>query len=206
MEAHLPKIRDIIVTLLQGLKTKQAAYRELQGSYDQTPQISIPSSPNVTRSISARSTNSTSPRLLADQDLTPQLNNVRRNASSPSRINVSGGPIQFPDPMDALKQSDSLERRASRRFSAYTQRGNHSKARSNLRNQESLKPPSPEPRVLESTKDHYHEELEDENTSVSPQPVSSIPKEEMPTEEMPDVEVPSIDIEGIGPLLAFILQ
>src|SRR2546423_1837337 len=110
LEAHLPKIRDIIVTLLQGLKAKQAAYRELQGGYDQTPQISMPSPPNMTRSISARSTNSTSPRLLSEQNLTPQSNSVKRNASSPSRINnVGGGPTQLSDPMDALKQSDNLE-------------------------------------------------------------------------------------------------
>jgi hypothetical protein len=202
LEAHLPKIRDIIVTLLQGLKAKQAAYRELQGGSDQTPQISMPSPPNMSRSISAsaRSTNSTNPRLLSEQNLTPS-NTVRRNASSPSRINAGGSPVQIPDPMDALKQSDNLERRASRRFSAYTTRGSHPRARSNLRNQDSLKPPSPEPRILELSKDHDREELKDEKTSVNPPPVSSQPKEEVSTEEKSSLEVPSIETEGIRLLL-----
>lgn len=198
LEANLPKIRDIIVTLLQGLKAKQASYRQLHGGYDQSPQISIPAPQNMTRSISARS-NSTSPKLVTQQSLTPS-SNVRRNVSSPSRINAGGS--QSSDPMDALKYSDNLERRASKRFSAYTmQRGGHTRARSNLRNQENLKPPSPEPTTPEPTKDYGHEEPEDENNSVSPQPetpLSETQEEKMPTEENLNVEVPSINIEGIN--------
>ncbi|CAG8466976.1 710_t:CDS:2 [Rhizophagus irregularis] len=195
LEANLPKIRDIIVTLLQGLKAKQASYRQLHGGYDQSPQISIPAPQNMTRSISARS-NSTSPKLVTQQSLTPS-SNVRRNVSSPSRINAGGS--QSSDPMDALKYSDNLERRASKRFSAYTmQRGGHTRARSNLRNQENLKPPSPEPTTPEPTKDYGHEEPEDENNSVSPQPetpLSETQEEKMPREENLNVEVPSINIE-----------
>ncbi|PKK72026.1 AIP3-domain-containing protein [Rhizophagus irregularis] len=195
LEANLPKIRDIIVTLLQGLKAKQASYRQLHGGYDQSPQISIPAPQNMTRSISARS-NSTSPKLVTQQSLTPS-SNVRRNVSSPSRINAGGS--QSSDPMDALKYSDNLERRASKRFSAYTmQRGGHTRARSNLRNQENLKPPSPEPTTPEPTKDYGHEDPEDENNSVSPQPetpLSETQEEKMPTEENLNVEVPSINIE-----------
>jgi hypothetical protein len=197
LEAHLPKIRDIIVNLLQGLKAKQSAYRQLHGGYDQPPQISMPIPQNMTRSISARS-NSTSPKMVTQQGLTPQ-SNIRRNVSSPSRINTGGS--QSSDPMDALKHSDNLERRASKRFSAYTmQRGGHTRARSNLRNQETLKPPSPEPTAPEPTKDCGREESEDENNSVSPQPetpLSETREEKVPTEENLNVDVPSINIEGI---------
>lgn len=163
----------------------------------------MPAPQNMTRSISAKS-NSTSPRLVTQQSLTPS-SNVKRNASSPSRINAGGS--QSSDPMDALKYSDNLERRASKRFSAYTmQRGGHTRARSNLRNQETLKPPSPEPTAPEPTapeptKDYGHEEPEDENNTVSPQPetpISETQEEKMPTEENLNVEVPTINIEGIN--------
>ncbi|RIA99114.1 actin interacting protein 3-domain-containing protein [Glomus cerebriforme] len=154
----------------------------------------MPSSQSMSR---ARSTNSTSPKVITQQSLTPPSNSVRRNVSSPSRINVGG---QSSDPMDALKHSDNLERRASKRFSAYTmQRGGHPRARSNLRNQENLKSSSPEPKVPEPTKDYDHEEPADENISISPQPttpLSETQKEEVSIEEKPNVsEVPSINVK-----------
>ncbi|CAG8732384.1 13921_t:CDS:2, partial [Dentiscutata erythropus] len=43
LENHLPKIRDIIVTLLQALKTKQSTYRQTQNNYESnSPQPTSP--------------------------------------------------------------------------------------------------------------------------------------------------------------------
>ncbi|CAG8445456.1 6567_t:CDS:2 [Dentiscutata heterogama] len=80
LENHLPKIRDIIVTLLQALKTKQSIYRQTQNNYESN-------SPQPTSPING-----------------PQsIFSVNQNPSPPPT---------------ALKR-DTLERRASRRFSAW---------------------------------------------------------------------------------------
>ncbi|CAG8622144.1 11346_t:CDS:2 [Funneliformis caledonium] len=199
LEAHLPKIKDIIVHLLQGLKAKQAILRHLQTQ----EQNSMPVLSNMTRSVSVRSTNSTSPKVSDDN---PPSNTVRRNVSSPSRISVGGSPNYLPDPMDALKHSDNLERRASRRLSAYTMQrgGGNTRSRSNLHSHDNFESPSPEPVVPYSVeKDDdgtmNHEERTDENTSVGLQPVSELPKDEdasnASTVEKQDVKLPTINIE-----------
>ncbi|CAI2171981.1 16337_t:CDS:2 [Funneliformis geosporum] len=193
LEAHLPKIKDIIVHLLQGLKAKQAIFRHLQTQ----EQNSMPVIPNLTRSAS---TNSTSPKV--PNDSSPP-NAVRRNVSSPPRINVGVSPSYLPDPMDALKHSDNLERRASRRLSAYTQKGGNTRSRSNLHSHDNLELPSPEivasNQVEKNDETINHEERTDKIVSVGLETVSELPKEEdASTVEKHDVEIPSINVEGIN--------
>ncbi|CAJ0632719.1 5406_t:CDS:2 [Entrophospora sp. SA101] len=102
LEKHLPTIKETIVSLLKGLKAKQALYKQIHNP-------------------------------------PPRCDLVVPNTA---------------DPMAALIHTENLERRASRRFSAYTmQKGSGKRIASRMNKQEILRPPSPEHRVVEMTKE-----------------------------------------------------
>ncbi|CAG8457924.1 2949_t:CDS:2 [Ambispora leptoticha] len=120
LELHLPKIRDVIVNLLQGLKAKQAIYREMySGSETATP---VSSPPQLHRQLSAGP--SVQGKTHAS-DLSPNDPNnptpLRRNVSAPSAapLQKTSNSARLADPLNALKESNVLERRASKRYSAY---------------------------------------------------------------------------------------
>ncbi|CAG8508371.1 6616_t:CDS:2 [Ambispora gerdemannii] len=126
LEFHLPKIRDVIVILLQGLKEKQAIYRQRFGSDDTTTPLSSP--PQLHRQLSA------GPPVQGKSqasDLSSNDSSLRRNVSAPpaATLQKTSNTSRLADPLDALKQSNVLERRASKRYSAFAHK---STSRSNL--------------------------------------------------------------------------
>ncbi|KAG9294171.1 hypothetical protein G9A89_021530 [Geosiphon pyriformis] len=119
LELYLPKIRDVIVTLLQGLKAKQAMYRQIHNS-DETPQL------HRQMSVGSASQPPTSDNLSASS--------LRRNVSAPPAPSVptvlkTNNSVRTGNPLDTLKQSNALERRASKRYSAYTHKSNRELSR-----------------------------------------------------------------------------
>ncbi|CAG8584296.1 13849_t:CDS:2, partial [Cetraspora pellucida] len=104
LENHLPKIRDIIVTLLQALKTKQSIYNDTQNNYGNSSQ-------QPTSSINGPQST------FANQHPSPPPSNRQDHLSSSdtSHSNDGSSPV---DPVVVLKR-DNLERRASRRYSAW---------------------------------------------------------------------------------------
>ncbi|KAL5341745.1 actin interacting protein 3-domain-containing protein [Aspergillus crustosus] len=171
LDVFLPRIRDIIIKLLNGLKKKQARLRSKQqreegrtvpgrqasaGSvasaavsqvFDETPVATSPERPARSRYDSSGSLEDNTPsasrrspdartgsfldreasRREAQNALTqsaPQENEAGSKGSTPT-TNISGYPPPPPPPpkqddaIGALQRSGELERRASRRFSAY---------------------------------------------------------------------------------------
>ncbi|CAG8804019.1 34696_t:CDS:2, partial [Racocetra persica] len=104
LENHLPKIRDIIVTLLQALKTKQTIYNDTQNNYGNN-------SPQPTSPINGPQS------CFVNQNPLPPPSNRHDNlpSSDTSKGNDGSSPV---DPVAALNR-DKLERRASRRYSAW---------------------------------------------------------------------------------------
>ncbi|RIB01241.1 actin interacting protein 3-domain-containing protein [Gigaspora rosea] len=99
LDNHLPKIKEIIVNLLQALKTKQSIYRQTQNNYESN-------SPQPTSPVSG-------PQSIFSMNQNPPP----PSSNSSDNSNSNNGSSSM-DPVAALKR-DNLERRASRRFSAW---------------------------------------------------------------------------------------
>ncbi|CAG8664665.1 8344_t:CDS:2, partial [Scutellospora calospora] len=160
LENHLPKIKDIIVTLLQSLKTKQSTYRQTQSSYENN------------NSQSTSPINGTQPFSLVNQSPSPPLPPNNRD-----------------DPVSVLKR-DNLERRASRRYSAWG-----TGKRTNLRQSKkiiSAQPPEINIPEMAEMAEVVHEEatIKPPNISVITSPIPS-PIEYVPPNNKTDK--PSLD-------------
>ncbi|CCH40766.1 Actin-interacting protein 3 [Wickerhamomyces ciferrii] len=134
LDKFLPTIREIIVTLLQNLKSKQAMVRTLRSNRpDDSRTSSITDHDTHKRSISSSSSSSARPAVSRSSS-----NNLPKQRSiSHSGIGVSNSkeesPVEQKKPENSkenttkgqnnallqLQKGDSLQRRASRRFSAY---------------------------------------------------------------------------------------
>lgn len=127
LDRFLPQIREIIVDLLQNLKKKQAAVKQLQG------QNQVQSQSQQTRSVSgpatvpgsahsASSSVSATPSLpeslvVPDIEVSDPVEKVVSTVKEP--IVSSPKPRHSSDALAQLQNGDSLRRRASKRFSAY---------------------------------------------------------------------------------------
>ena len=182
LERHLPRIRDIIVRLLQGLKTKQAYYKQLQMESSPSSASSVhghsvpasraegPSGPRAPGSAYPLPTPVSAPTQMGSTTLPEESSQVRSQtphqtphplpARSPRQVpptpqerpasrtspSLSTRSASLPQPPPVapadnstpptpastaeqaqredinvrLRNSDTLERRASKRFSAYT--------------------------------------------------------------------------------------
>ena len=182
LERHLPRIRDIIVRLLQGLKTKQAYYKQLQMESSPSSASSVhghsvpasraegPSGPRAPGSAYPLPTPVSAPTQMGSTTLPEESSQVRSQtphqtphplpARSPRQVpptpqerpasrtspslSTRSTSLPQPPPVAAadnstpptpastaeqaqredinvrLRNSDTLERRASKRFSAYT--------------------------------------------------------------------------------------
>ena len=103
LERHLPQIRDIIVRLLQGLKTKQAYYKQLQMEQQQPrlppnvhgSRVPTPGARSASRSESA--TGASSPRPSATAQVPPRpMPDLRQATGSPRAF--SPPPLARPQP------------------------------------------------------------------------------------------------------------
>lgn len=151
LEMHLPRIREIIIRLLQGLKTKQARYKHMceQQRAQSTPPMGPRDAPVATPSTYGAVSNA--------NDVTPQSVPGPAPPATPPRapshgmatgmqgsraVSVGRGDTSTPATPQALAEAahvhssprtegdevnlrtlrsrDALERRASKRFSAYT--------------------------------------------------------------------------------------
>jgi hypothetical protein len=137
LEIYLPKVREIVINLLQGLKRKQARYRarstELESDSKSISQQSIlpkekdlPVEPEPRRRSPAR-------RPVGARDVTPDRKKSRDSQPRDSSRSSSQQAIQAPvittqpssptletnEALQRLQTSDVLQRRASKRFSTY---------------------------------------------------------------------------------------
>lgn len=158
LERHLPRIREIIIRLLQGLKAKQHYYKQLQMEPQRTlppyeARAAVPTkvalhAPNLSSS-SSRPPTLQGPRPPISRRVSPQVSRVSQalpptpipgsfevsssksvpatpqSMSSVAPSEVSATRLS-PEKQSAgddinnrLRKSDALERRASKRFSAY---------------------------------------------------------------------------------------
>ncbi|CAG8540081.1 4199_t:CDS:2 [Paraglomus occultum] len=139
LEQYLPQIRDVIISLLQGLKANQALYRQRMGISETT---------RLTRQMT---TGNASPN-----------STLKRNISAPSRNNFVG----TSDPLAALKKSDVLERRASKRQSAYVMKSTRDARRGGVRGPQEMYGRSIGPKILE-VKEELDETIEErENGNI----------------------------------------
>lgn len=124
LDRFLPNIREIIVTLLQNLKTKQALIRNIRYSKSKeqeensTKRLNSNASPKKNR----LNGNNLSPKKQSSDSSIPNKQNVESIAlmndagsNSPSK----GKSEMTNAALAQLQKGDSLQRRASRRFSAY---------------------------------------------------------------------------------------
>ncbi|CAG8513230.1 7350_t:CDS:2 [Acaulospora morrowiae] len=161
LEQHLPSIRDIIVKLLQGLKAKQSAYRQLNDN--DAPQL-----------------NSTNPQISIDD-----------NSSS--------------DPMNTLKSSKNIERRASRRHSIYTMQKSLGSKYGSRSNRGGLMPP----RIVEKEEDEITNGENDEEKKeepVIPHDMSPPPEYAPPNEESSTVNNNTVTKDEQDKTLTLYLQ
>ncbi|WFD23395.1 Bud site selection protein 6 [Malassezia equina] len=164
LERHLPRIREIIIRLLQGLKAKQLHYKQLQMEPQRAapqPEPAAPAPQRVTTHASntlyslrppplqgprpplSRRASPQIPRAVQDPPETPIPGGFEVSSASLSSKSVpatpqrarSSAPNETPvtvparfspekhgtgeDISNRLRKSDALERRASKRFSAY---------------------------------------------------------------------------------------
>ncbi|EGW30980.1 uncharacterized protein SPAPADRAFT_52169 [Spathaspora passalidarum NRRL Y-27907] len=104
LDRFLPNIRNIIVTLLQNLKAKQAKAKSL--SQDRSSKSSIESAASPATTVSPPSENLLKPSSV-EHDFPER---VASHSSQPPVKN---------DALSQLQKGDALQRRASKRFSAY---------------------------------------------------------------------------------------
>ncbi|CAG8591145.1 5685_t:CDS:2 [Cetraspora pellucida] len=160
LENHLPKIRDIIVTLLQALKTKQSIYNDTQNNYgNNSPQ---PTSPiNGPQSI------------FANQYPSPPPSNRQDHLSSSDTLHSNDGSSPV-DPVVVLKR-DNLERRASRRYSAWGT-GKKTNPRSSKKTSSAQPPVLNIPEEVETV--HEDATLKSNGSIITPpitSPIESVP-------------------------------
>ncbi|KAJ6006391.1 hypothetical protein N7451_004335 [Penicillium sp. IBT 35674x] len=133
LDRYLPQIRDIIINLLHGLKKKQARLRSRHQREDgrglpgrQASAGSISSSNSTIGQLYDEAAASTMP----GSNIQSPKRSARRYGSNGSleEVQATRPPPDFPAPppppkeddaLGALQRSGELERRASRRFSAY---------------------------------------------------------------------------------------
>ncbi|KAH3684835.1 hypothetical protein WICPIJ_004188 [Wickerhamomyces pijperi] len=123
LDRFLPNIREIIVTLLQNLKTKQALVRNIRYSRSKEQLRSDDSAvkrSNTNGSPSKDKSHNTSSPVKQALDRTSQTpkNKDVKTSRSERTDNNTGAPIPN-TALVQLQKGDSLQRRASRRFSAY---------------------------------------------------------------------------------------
>lgn len=133
LDKFLPTIREIIVTLLQNLKSKQAMVRTLRANRDESNRDSqSPEENKHGRSFSNSSAASRRSSASKGASLIPKQRSISHSGiTNNSREELS---IEKPEPSNEvpkdvkgakntallqLQKGDSLQRRASRRFSAY---------------------------------------------------------------------------------------
>lgn len=129
LDRFLPTIREIIVTLLQNLKSKQAMVRTLRADRTDSQRSSdidvhkrsISNSSSVSgRSIQSRSGTSSQPKqrsishtgVASSKDYSQSEDTSKRTEKTDTKNATNNALLQ-------LQKGDSLQRRASRRFSAY---------------------------------------------------------------------------------------
>ncbi|SCU87340.1 LAMI_0D05688g1_1 [Lachancea mirantina] len=116
LDRYLPSIREIIVSLLDKLKVKQALMRNLK---QQVGSRSLP----VTPTGQARASSATFPESFEDAKDNGTHIEVRSPAAVSTPLRRSSGSSQqmgeSSRALDRLKKGDTLQRRASKRFSAY---------------------------------------------------------------------------------------
>ncbi|RHZ75741.1 hypothetical protein Glove_209g164 [Diversispora epigaea] len=146
LEQHLPSIKEIIVSLLQGLKAKQVIYRQVT---DNSPPPPPPPPPPPMP-----------PRITDFESSDYPISGVKRNPSDPM--------------MDALKHSNLLERRASKRHSVYTMQRGTGRKNITRKNREGLMPPQndiqEEEGVIHENDEENHKDPVDLNHEMSPPP------------------------------------
>lgn len=133
LEIYLPKVREIVINLLQGLKRKQARYRARAQDEDEYKEAPPVTAPKERRKISparrpvggrdesverkmARDTSkesNISPGSVVQPAITPQM------ASPIIESPIVPTSIPTNDALQKLQTSDALQRRASKRYSAY---------------------------------------------------------------------------------------
>lgn len=222
LERHLPRIREIIIRLLQGLKAKQLYYKQQQMVPQRTGSVPDPAAAAPARAIPYASNNSYSSRPPPIQGPRPPISrrvspHVARVAQVPpatpipgsfefSSTTLSSSPApetpqkmssSTPSEMSAarlspekqnsgddinnrLRKSDALERRASKRFSAYA--FNRMGAGSGLLAALGSTPPASSPRserrTPQGSSSSVHELQQDPHTlPASPTPTSNQTKE-----------------------------
>lgn len=143
LERHLPSIREIIIRLLQGLKAKQTLYRQRQAEAALTAPVPVPVPVAVGTGTETSAATSTFPKrrplpppgpsgppsprptslLMSSAPITEPPATPSHAGTNPSSARSSptkfGSVASTNDPQASLRRSDALERRASKRFSAY---------------------------------------------------------------------------------------
>lgn len=118
LDKFLPGIREIIVSLLQSLKTKQALARTLKNNKSRES-LKSTASGEVSRKNSIQSStplaNSTS--LEQPKHRVPSISEP--SGATPSHLSKENNLKVTNNALAQLQKGDSLQRRASRRFSAY---------------------------------------------------------------------------------------
>ncbi|KAK0548791.1 Bud site selection protein 6 [Tilletia horrida] len=145
LEVHLPRIREIIIGLLQGLKMKQAEYKQLlliqransatsraeAGAASSGPaaggsHVSGPRAQRYSQQQSSEASAEYSGNHINSANNVPDTNGASHRAypqasSSNVQDQLSPETMQAKQPsLRALRSRDALERRASKRFSTYT--------------------------------------------------------------------------------------
>ncbi|KAK6205226.1 actin interacting protein 3-domain-containing protein [Scheffersomyces amazonensis] len=134
LDRFLPNIRNIIVALLQNLKTKQTQAKALsqesssrresrslpqeKGSRETLPPPAVPTPQAHTTTHSTTQTAAPIPIPIS----TPTITTTPPAAPSPSTKTHTPSPVKEPNPSNALSQlqnGNAMQRRASKRFSAY---------------------------------------------------------------------------------------
>nr|CAG8510511.1 15082_t:CDS:2 [Entrophospora candida] len=128
LEKYLPKIKETIVSLVNGLRTKQALYKQIY-----KPPTNNGSIGNGGDVETGHENNSLPPPISATVATYPKTHAA--------------------DPMDTLIHTENLERRASKRFSAFMKKEPGKRNSSRINNQVDLRPPEPEPRAIEKSKE-----------------------------------------------------
>lgn len=126
LEIYLPKVREIVINLLQGLKRKQARYRaRSQVSEDDSrfprSQPQPPPEVNEPPPQTPRRKESPARRPVGGREPSSDRKSQPREPPQPPDPNSAQPP---PEPvtneaLQKLQSSDALQRRASKRFSAY---------------------------------------------------------------------------------------
>lgn len=121
LEVFLPKIREIIINLLHGLKRKQSKLRAKQDK-----DTSLIAGKRFERSNSRSETlNEAMPFGSVDSKVGPTLvdaDSTENSVSDRAAVGRLPDGVPLPDAFRALERENALERRASRRYSAYQTR------------------------------------------------------------------------------------